>query len=95
MDLDRNQTEKVFWEDMEVVCQEQIRIVNAKLRVERNPRSSINSAVNSDITKIFRGKTSAQLSEMYKGIQAKLKKGGPIDVSYWENVSAQVKILLR
>lgn len=40
--------------------------------------------------KIFASKTSSQLAEMYKGIQAKLKKGGPIDVSYWENVSQQV-----
>ena len=40
--------------------------------------------------KIFASKTSSQLTEMYKGIQAKLKKGGPIDVSYWENVSQQV-----
>ena len=45
-----------------------------------------------DVQKIFASKTSSQLLEMHKGIQAKLKKGGPIDVSYWENVGQQVRL---
>ena len=59
------------------------------MQVDRN-RSSINNAVGTDVSRIFKGKTSKQLAEMHKGILAKLKKGGSIDVSYWENVAAQV-----
>lgn len=85
-DLDRTESDQTFWNDLEVVCADQIKQHNSKLKVEKS-RSSINSAVGVDVERIFKSKTSSQLSEMHKGIQAKLEKGGPIDVSYWENIA--------
>ncbi|XP_063690650.1 splicing factor Cactin-like [Bolinopsis microptera] len=87
-DLDKTKTEQIFWEALEVVCEDQIKQNKKKIKIEKN-RSSINTAVGVDVTKIFTSKTSFQLAEMYKGIRTKLEKGGPIDVSYWENVSQQ------
>jgi hypothetical protein len=70
-----------------------MKYISSTLKVEKN-RSSINTAVGVDVQKIFASKTSSQLAEMHKGIQAKLKKGGPIDVSYWENVGQQVRAMI-
>ena len=43
-------------------------------------RDTINSSVNSDIEKIFRGKTSAQLSALRSQINTKISGGGAVDI---------------
>ena len=43
-------------------------------------RETINSSVNTDIEKIFRGKTSGQLSALRSQINQKISGGGTVDI---------------
>ena len=53
-------------------------------------RESINKAVATDVTKLYEGKTVAQLQQLEQGIKTKLTKGGDIDVGYWESALDQL-----
>jgi len=90
-DMDKSKVEQLFWTDMAVIVAHTLKKEKEQEKVKPG-RSSINSAVNVDVTKIFKGKSSNQLRDMHAGIQKKLKAGGPIDVPYWENVAEQVVV---
>ena len=72
-----------FWQDMLMVTRNE----EKKLK-KQNPhndqfherRETINASVNKDIEKIFRGKTSAQLSALRSQINQKISGGGTVDI---------------
>lgn len=60
-------------------------------------RETINSSVNTDIEKIFRGKTSAQLAALRSQINQKISGGGTVDIGTLEQLyqSLGKKICIR
>lgn len=54
-------------------------------------RSGINSAVSSEISDLFKGKSTNQLKLLEKSIKDKLSGGEGIDVGYWESLLQQLK----
>ena len=54
-------------------------------------RETINSSVNTDIEKIFRGKTSAQLAALRSQINQKISGGGTVDIGTLEQFIAKFR----
>ncbi|KAK9871348.1 hypothetical protein WA026_011614 [Henosepilachna vigintioctopunctata] len=57
-----------------------------------NRREGIHQAVASDVTNVFKGKTSAQLTALQNQIESKIsQKADGIDIGYWESLLSQLK----
>ncbi|XP_046864874.1 cactin-like isoform X2 [Xenia sp. Carnegie-2017] len=86
-----------FWKDMLAVTRNEEKKLqkqgfNSDQFHER--RETINSSVNDDIEKIFRGKTSTQLSALRNQINEKISSGGAVDIGYWESLLQQLNVFM-
>ncbi|CAB4036187.1 Hypothetical predicted protein [Paramuricea clavata] len=72
-----------FWQDMLTVTrneEKKLKKQNPQKGEFHERRETINSSVNTDIEKIFRGKTSGQLSALRSQINQKISGGGTVDI---------------
>ena len=74
---------------MMIICKH--RLEKLDLATKTAPEASakardVNSAVESEIDQLLRGKSHEQLVQLQRQIQAKLGSGEPIDVDYWEGL---------
>lgn len=86
-----------FWQDMLTVTKNEskkLKKMDPKNDTLHERRDTINSSVNSDIEKIFRGKTSAQLSALRSQINTKISGGGAVDIGYWESLLQQLNVYM-
>ena len=85
-----------FWEDITLVVEDEL----SKLRKKKkegdisSSREVINSAVQTDVMNIFKGKTYSQLVALQGQITSKIKAGGSIDIGYWETLLQQLKAFM-
>ncbi len=83
-----------FWKDITMIAKHELE----KLKMKKcegdigNQRDVINTAVKSDISSVFNGKTYNQLLALQKQIRQKIKTGGAIDIGYWESLLQQSKV---
>ena len=77
-----------YWNDMTVIVQDELHKLR-KVIVGR--REGINPAVASEVTSIFRGKTTTQLKEIQDSIERKLSRPEGVDIGYWESLLSQLK----
>lgn len=86
-----------FWKDMLTVTRNEAKKLK-KLDPGKDKlherRETINSSVNSDIEKIFRGKTSAQLTALRSQINQKITGGGAVDIGYWESLLQELNVYM-
>ncbi|CAH0552011.1 unnamed protein product [Brassicogethes aeneus] len=86
-----------YWHDITVIVEDELQ----KLRkIEKqddfesgaNRREGIHQSVATDVTAVFKGKTTAQLAALQKSIETKLSgKADGIDIGYWESLLSQLK----
>lgn len=67
---------------MMVVCKDWLE----RLRSDQAKGRDVTAIVENDVSAILNGKSSEQLSQLQRQIQAKLASGEPIDVDYWEGL---------
>ena len=79
--LEKDPTNKQFWEAMMVVCNDELHKLDASFVSQR---SGISSDVAKDIDKMLSSKTPEQLDVLQRQIEKKLSGGGPVDIDYWE-----------
>ena len=74
---------------MMVVCKDRLERfeLSTKSAAEASARGrDVNSAVESEISSLLRGKSYDQLVQLQRQVQGKLGSGEPIDVDYWEGL---------
>ncbi|XP_022910176.2 splicing factor Cactin [Onthophagus taurus] len=86
-----------YWNDITVIVEDELQ----KLRkIEKqheydmgmNRREGIHQSVASDVTTVFKGKTSGQLAALQTQIERKINgKADGIDIGYWESLLSQLK----
>lgn len=54
-------------------------------------REGINQAVTSEVSNVFKGKTTNQLLLLEEQIHKKLRGGEGVDIGYWESLLQQLK----
>lgn len=64
--------------------QDILRSTTATAAERRAVETGVNAAVESQIAKVFKGKTRVQLTELEDSVRDKLASGNPGDVTYWE-----------
>lgn len=91
-----------YWNDITVIVEDELQKLrklelsmaanDEEYDVSINRREGIHQAVASDVTNVFKGKTTAQLVALQKQIEAKLSgKADGIDIGYWESLLSQLK----
>lgn len=80
-----------FWEDITIIVKDELEKLKRKRSDDSlsSRREVINPVVQKDVQKIFQGKTYAQLQILSKQMKDRIKKGGSIDVGYWESLLQQ------
>lgn len=86
-----------YWNDITVIVEDELH----KLRklekqnsydIALNRREGIHQSVAKDVTEVFKGKTSVQLSQLQTQIESKINgKADGIDIGYWESLLSQLK----
>lgn len=86
-----------FWEDMTVIVEDELQKLKklelgGEYHAKVGRREGIHQSVAKDVTNIFRGKTTNQLEELKKKIEAKIScKADGVDIGYWESLLSQLK----
>jgi len=83
--LEKNQTNKDFWETMQVICVERLRVLRGEGQHGRGAEP-----VSNDVEKLFSTKSLDQLEALESQINNKLRSNEPIDVDYWEQLLRNV-----
>jgi len=86
-----------YWNDITVIVEDELRKLRKleqdddyRMAIER--REGINSAVASDVSDTFKGKSAEKLEELKIKIQSKLDGSvHGLDISYWESLLSQLK----
>ncbi|KAJ3045854.1 hypothetical protein HDV00_006118 [Rhizophlyctis rosea] len=82
LSLEKNETNRKFWESMIVVCDDELHKHRAASGAIAP--AGVNQSVVDDIERMFANKTYDQLAILHKEIDRKLRGDGPVDVEYWE-----------
>lgn len=98
MELDKSKENIGYWEDLTIIVTDELQKLR-KMELGENDyhatvgnREGINQSVAHDVTKIFHGKTAAELKELKLKIELKIEsKSGGVDVGYWESLLSQLK----
>lgn len=90
-----------YWNDITVIVEDELQ----KLRklekqneydIGMNRREGIHQAVATDVTAVFKGKTSVQLAALQLEIERKINgKADGIDIGYWESLLSQLKGIVK
>lgn len=86
-----------FWEDMTTIVEDELQKLRklelgGEYHAKVGRREGIHQSVAKDVTCIFRGKTSGQLDELKKKIEAKINGNNDgVDIGYWESLLSQLK----
>ncbi|XP_055379455.1 splicing factor Cactin [Condylostylus longicornis] len=86
-----------FWEDMTTIVEDELQKLKklelgGEYHAKVGRREGIHQSVAKDVANIFRGKTTNQLEELKKKIEAKISgKAEGVDISYWESLLSQLK----
>ncbi|XP_046377955.2 cactin-like [Haliotis rufescens] len=84
-----------YWRDIVTVTEDELnklRKLDASTREYfGDRREGINTAVTSEVSNIFKGKTTNQLKLLEQQIREKLSGGEGIDIGYWESLLQQLK----
>uniref|UniRef100_A0AAV2JQK5 Splicing factor cactin central domain-containing protein n=1 Tax=Knipowitschia caucasica TaxID=637954 RepID=A0AAV2JQK5_KNICA len=87
-----------FWRDMTTITEDEIcklRKLEASGKGPGDRREGINTAVNTDVQTVFKGKTYSQLQALHLNIESKIRGGGSnLDIGYWESLLQQVRVYL-
>lgn len=82
-----------FWEDVTCVAQDELaRLRGGGAGGEGARRGGVHGAVEADVSRVFRGKSAAQLQQLRTHIEGKIaaRRDG-LDVAYWESLLGQLK----
>ncbi|KAB0804053.1 hypothetical protein PPYR_01023 [Photinus pyralis] len=86
-----------YWNDITVIVEDELQKLR-KLQQENDfdtgisRREGIHQSVASDVTQVFKGKTTSQLINLQIQIDKKIHgKTDGIDIGYWESLSSQLK----
>lgn len=86
-----------YWNDITVIVEDELQKLR-KLQQQNdfdtgiNRREGIHQSVATDVTQVFKGKTTAQLKALQIQIDKKIHgKADGIDIGYWESLSSQLK----
>ncbi|KAF2884248.1 hypothetical protein ILUMI_21940 [Ignelater luminosus] len=86
-----------YWNDITVIVEDELQKLR-KLQQQNdfdtgiNRREGIHQSVATDVTQVFKGKTTAQLKALQSQIDKKIHgKADGIDIGYWESLSSQLK----
>lgn len=86
-----------YWNDITVIVEDELQKLR-KLQQQNdfdtgiNRREGIHQSVATDVTQVFKGKTTAQLKSLQIQIDKKIHgKADGIDIGYWESLSSQLK----
>ncbi|CAD7086364.1 unnamed protein product [Hermetia illucens] len=86
-----------FWEDMTVIVQDELQKLRKmqlgnEYQVTAGRREGIHQSVARDVTDIFRGKSTGELSQLKTRIEAKISGDSDgVDIGYWESLLSQLK----
>ncbi|KAJ6649824.1 Cactin [Pseudolycoriella hygida] len=86
-----------YWEDLTVIVQDELQklkklVLGGEYHATVGRREGIHQSVARDVTEIFRGKTTVQLEELKRKIEAKIdEKSDGVDIGYWESLLSQLK----
>lgn len=86
-----------YWNDITIIVEDELQKLRKiehqnEIDIALNRREGIHQSVASDVTNIFKGKTSKQLAELQTQIELKInKKTDGIDIGYWESLLSQLK----
>lgn len=91
-ELEKNENSD-YWDDIMIIVDDDLKKLKKK-ESENNAgrREGIHQSVSSDVSKIFKGKTTTQLNELRSKIEEKLSsKADGVDIGYWESLLSQLK----
>ncbi|XP_041368243.1 cactin-like [Gigantopelta aegis] len=84
-----------YWRDIVTVTEDELNKLRKMDTSSReyigDRREGINQAVTSEVSDVFKGKTTNQLRLLEDQIKDKLKGGEGIDIGYWESLLQQLK----
>ncbi|XP_064609618.1 splicing factor Cactin-like [Liolophura sinensis] len=84
-----------FWRDIIIVTEDELkklRKLDPSIRDHvGDRREGINQAVTSEVSNVFKGKTTNQLLLLEEQIHKKLRGGEGVDIGYWESLLQQLK----
>ncbi|GAB1600410.1 cactin-like [Argonauta hians] len=83
-----------YWRDIIIVTEDEVNKLKKMDPLSRDyagdRREGINHSVSSEVSTIFRGKTTNQLLLLQEQMRKKLQGGEGIDVGYWESLMSQL-----
>ena len=95
VDKERNLS---FWRDMQVIVEDELgklKKYKSEKRSGSERREGINKAVVNEVTRMFEGKSPAQLQSLKQSIEKKINSGDQgIDYSYWETLLSKLKAFI-
>lgn len=84
-----------YWNDITIIVEDELQKLKKIQKDDDmglNRREGIHQAVATDVSSVFKGKTSNQLAQLQKSIEAKLTgKAHGVDIGYWESLLSQLK----
>lgn len=85
-----------YWNDITVIVEDELqklrKLQQNDFDIGVNRREGIHQSVATDVTHVFKGKTTAQLVSLQNEIDRKINgKTDGIDIGYWESLSSQLK----
>ncbi|XP_044757904.1 cactin [Coccinella septempunctata] len=86
-----------YWNDITIIVEDELQKLRKiehqnEMDIALNRREGIHQSVASDVTSVFKGKTSSQLAALQKQIESKISnKTDGIDIGYWESLLSQLK----
>ncbi|XP_049826511.1 cactin isoform X2 [Aethina tumida] len=84
-----------YWNDITIIVEDELQKLKKIQKDDDmglNRREGIHQAVATDVSSVFKGKTSNQLAQLQKSIEAKLTgKSHGVDIGYWESLLSQLK----
>ncbi|XP_045465411.1 cactin [Harmonia axyridis] len=86
-----------YWNDITIIVEDELQKLRKiehqnEMDMAVNRREGIHQSVASDVTSVFKGKTSSQLAALQKQIESKIsQKTDGLDIGYWESLLSQLK----
>ncbi|GBP55435.1 Cactin [Eumeta japonica] len=87
-----NDSNHSYWEDVTTIVVDELEKLRRLGVADRGRRDGIHTAVATDVTQVFKGKTGPQLESLREQIERKISgRRDGVDIGYWESLLSQLK----